>query len=241
MDYFWDTVETIPEGMGFSLFGTAHLIWLGILAAAAVINCVWYCRMDGKGRERWRRTVAAIVVVNEILKDLVLILGGNFMAKYLPLHLCGINIILVAIHAWRPAKLLGNFLYLTCIPGAMAAMLFCNWTVLPMANLMCLHSFTVHILLILYPLVLTAAGDIRPQVREFPRCLLLLFAMAVPIYFVNMAVDTNFMFLMYPETGNPLSWFEEHWGNHLLGYPILLAVVLGVMAIPARLLERRIY
>ena len=161
------------------------------------------------------------------------------MLKYLPLHLCSINIFLIAIHAWRPSKVLGNFLYLVCIPGAVAAMLFPTWATLPPLNFMYIHSFTIHILLALYPIVLALGGDIVPERREFPKCVLLLLVMAVPIYGVNLLCDTNFMFLMYPEAGSPLLWFREHWGNHLLGYPILIAAVVMVMSIPTFFMSRK--
>ncbi|MBQ9933879.1 MAG: YwaF family protein, partial [Ruminiclostridium sp.] len=101
------------------------------------------------------------------------------------------------------------------------------------------HSFTVHILLAGYPILLTAAGDIRPQAKYIPRCLLLLLAMAIPIYGVNLALDTNFMFLMFAKEGNPLLIFENLWGNHLLGYPVLISAVLVVMHLPPWLLSKR--
>jgi len=125
------------------------------------------------------------------------------------------------------------------IPAATAALLFPTWTALPLGNFMHWHSFTVHILLAGYPILLTAAGDIRPQAKYIPRCLLLLLAMAIPIYGVNLALDTNFMFLMFAAEGNPLLIFENLWGNHLLGYPVLISAVLVVMHLPPWLLSKR--
>lgn len=101
---------------------------------------------------------------------------GAFLPKYLPLHLCSIHIILIAVHAVRPSKGLENFLYAIWIPGALAALLFPAWTPLPPANFMRIHSAAVHILPAAYPIMLTAGGDIRPAVRELPRTLLLLLA-----------------------------------------------------------------
>ena len=239
MEYFLDTVETIVPGVGFALYGGQHLLWLGAFLLITAANVTLYKKLDAKGRGKWRKVVAVLVVLNELFKHVCLLIGGNFMAKYLPLHLCSINIFLIAVHAWRPSKVLDNFLYLVCIPGALAALLFPSWGALPVTNFMYWHSFTVHILLAMYPIVLTVAGDIRPQLREFLKCLGLLLAMAVPIAIFNVVFDTNFMFLMYPEPGNPLLWFEEHWGNHLYGYPILLAAVMAVMAVPAYLLNKR--
>ena len=99
------------------------------------------------------------------------------------------------------------------------------------------HSFTVHILLAAYPILLTAGGDIKPQPKYIPKCLLLLLTMAIPIYGVNLALDTNFMFLMFAKEGNPLLIFENLWGNHLLGFPVIIVGVLLVMQGPFALLE----
>ena len=43
--------------------------------------------------------------------------------------------------------------------------------------------------------------------------------MAVPVYLINLLLDTNFMFLMYAEPGNPLLLFEQYLGHHLWGLP----------------------
>lgn len=239
MEHFLDTAETIGEGYGFPYYSLEHLLWLGLFLILTALCCLDYRRRDARSRKCWCRTMAALLLADELFKLTMLLLGGNFLAKYLPLHLCSINIFLIAFHAWRPSKILGNFLYLVCIPGAVAAMLFPTWAMLPRLNFMYIHSFTIHILLAMYPIVLTAGGDIRPDWRGFPKCLLLLLVMAVPVLGVNLLLNTNFMFLMYAEPGSPLLWFAEHWGTHLLGYPVLMAAVMEVMAVPAILLEKR--
>ena len=239
MEHFLDTQETIPPGYGFEHFDREHCIWLVVFVILLVINSILYRKLDSSGREKWRKTVAVLVVADEVYKFICLFIGGTFLLKYLPFHLCSINIFLIAIHAWKPSKLLDNFLYLACLPGAVLAMLFCIWTTLPAANFMYWHSFTIHILLVMYPLVQTVGGDIKPDIRWFPKSLLLLCGMAVPVGVFNILFDTNFMFLAYAEPGTPLVWFEEHWGNHLLGFPVLVPVLLLLMAIPARILEKR--
>ena len=94
-------------------------------------------------------------------------------------------------------------------------------------NFMFLHSTSVHILLAVYPMMLFAAGDIRPSAKGIGKSLLLLLMMAVPIYAVNCLLDTNFMFLMYAPDGNPLAWFRDRFGSHWIGFPVLLAAVGG--------------
>jgi len=237
-----DTTDTIADGVGFSQYGLLHIVWLAVFVIVVVGNCLWYRKMNTLARDRWKKVVAVLLVIDEIYKVVFLIAGGRYTASYLPLHLCSINIFIIAIHALKPSAMLSGFLYTVCIPGALAALLFPSWTALPFANFMHIHSFTVHILLALYPIVLGVAGELKPEVRKIPQYLLLLLLMAIPIYGINLLLDTNFMFLMSADQGNPLYLFEQLWGNHLLGFPILIAAILIVMFVPMvilRLIKKR--
>ena len=211
--------------MKWGFFTPAHLLTL--VLAAAMLTALYY------GLRNKSQKIQTMVLLPLSLSGVAAIvfnlLHWGSPLEYLPLHLCSINIILIAIHAWKPNKTLDNFLYGVCIPGALAAMLFSTWTPLPTLNFMHLHSFTIHILLIAYPVMLTVGGDIRPDWRVLPKCLLLTLCMAVPIYCVNLALDTNFMFLMYADEGNPLLLFEQMFGSHLWGFPVLGTVFVGAM------------
>lgn len=232
MEHLLDTVDTIGDGLGFAFYSTFHLCWLAVFVLFVVLSCIYYRRSDGQKRAKWRKTIAILLIADELFKMAVLFIGGNYDISYLPLHLCSINIFLIAAHAIRPSQTLGSYLYTVGVPGALSALLFPNWASLPPVNLMVLHSFTVHILLAAYPLVLTIGGDIKPKIKDIPRCLVLLFCLAAFAYGFNTVFDTNFMFLMYAPEGNPLRVFETMWGNHLYGYPIIIAAVLVVMYLP---------
>ena len=229
MTYFLETIETIEPGHGFSHFSAYHFLWLAILIVFVAALSAVYRKKDAATRAKWRKGIAVAILLDEVWKMFWLTVGGTYTLDYLPLHLCSINIIIIAVHAWKPGKTLDNYLYAICVPAALAAMLFPTWTSLPTLNFMHLHSFTVHILLIAYPVVLTVAGDIRPDLRQLPKSLLFTVCMAVPIYVFNLLFDTNFMFLMYAEEGNPLLIFEQLLGHHLLGVPVLGAVFIGLM------------
>lgn len=239
MSYFWDTQEIIPSGVGFQHYDAVHLGWLMVLVLATLVNCIWYGKMQERGRRNWEKTIAFLLLADELIKAFSLLAQGLFIAKYLPFHLCSINIFVIGIHAWKKSDVLDNFLYTVCIPGTLAAMLFPNWTELPLGNLMHIHSFTVHILLIMYPVVLTVNGVIRPKARGIPKCLLLLVLMAGLALVVNLLLDTNFMFLMYATEGNPLYIFQNMWGSHLWGFPVIIAGVLMVLYIPLELWRNR--
>ena len=232
MNYFWDTRETIPAGMGFPLFGTVHLATIALMVLSIWLNCIYYRKLDSEKRSLWRKTVGALLLLDELFKLLPMLVTGRFLWDYLPFHLCSINLFLINYHAWHPSKALDNFLYTVCIPGALAAMLFSSWTKLPAWNYKFLHSVSVHILLVMYPVVLFVNKEIVPDWRELPKTLLLLLGLGAIALVLNLLLDTNFMFLMDPETGNPLELFEKLCGNHLVGFPVLVTAVIGLMHIP---------
>lgn len=238
MQYWFDTVETIPAGLGWSHFSGYHFLWLGVMVAVCAVLSVAYRRQSEAGRQKLSKAVALLILGDELFKMVMLALGRRYLVDYLPLHLCSINIFIILFHAWHPTKTVDNFLYIVCIPGALAAMLFSTWTSLPVGNFMHLHSFTVHILLIAYPVMRLAGGDLKPQIRYLPKCLCLLGAFGLVALIANLLLDTNFMFLMYAEEGNPLLLFENWFGSHLVGFPVLIGAIVAVMYTPVYLLRR---
>lgn len=238
MKYFMDTADTIVEGVGFSLFSATHLAWLAFGAMLITLNCLCYRKMDAAGRSRWQKAMAVLLIANELFKHTMLLIGQRFTPSYLPLHLCSINIFLITLHAWKPSEMLSNFLYTVCIPGAMAALLFPSWTDLPVLNFMHLHSSIIHIQLVMYPMVLAINGVLKPSAKGIPKCLGLLALLGGVALVANLLLDTNFMFLMEAEQGNPLYIFGQIFGSHLVGFPILISAVLLVMYVPMELYRR---
>ena len=90
VEHFWDTVDTIGEGFGFSLFGARHLVTLALYIGFAALSCKLYKAADEKKR-------AQLLLADEAFKQIGLQIGGNFSWDYLPLHLCSINIFLIAL------------------------------------------------------------------------------------------------------------------------------------------------
>lgn len=236
--YWLETTGSIEKGVGFSQFSLLHLGWLGFFLLFSVGMCAVYRKLDSKKRKTARYVISGAIVADELFKMAVLFIGGHYTKNYLPLHLCSINIFLIAYHAWKPSHVLSNFLYAVCIPGALAALLFPGWTKLPLANFMHIHSFTIHILLVVYPLMLLAAGEIRPDWRTIPRLIGILGAFALVALAVNLLLDTNYMFLMYAPKNNPLYLFEKAFGNHLVGFAVIMPCVLALMYLPYAHLRR---
>lgn len=238
MNMFFVTSENIPEGVGFQAYGLTHILWLLAGLALWVGACLLYRKLSDRKRKIMLTVLGAYIFLQEMVKNLVLVALGEFSWGYLPFHLCGINILLIAFDVIKQTKVVRSFLYYFAIPGAALALLFPNWTKMPVWNFFHLHSFTIHILLVLYPLLLVTTNQAATDLKSALRGILLLVAMAIPVYGLNLLWGTNFMFLMKPDSGNPLELFEKLLGSHLWGFPILLPVVIAVMYVPTLIFRK---
>ena len=236
MKYFFTLEQDLPAGVGFTLWGREHIAWLCIAAAIGVLLCLSYRRAKAEARPRLRIAVGCAVLACEILKVVNLIAQGSFNVYFLPLHLCGLAVFFTFAHALRPGETLGNFVYSTCAPGALFALLFPDWTAYPAFCYHSLVAFVVHTLLAVYPLMLLSGGDLRPRVRYLPRCFAILLSLAVPVYLFDRVFRTNYMFLLSPSSGSPLEWFASLLGNpgYLLGYLPMIILIWGLLYLPFR-------
>ena len=92
-----------------------HLVTLALYIGFAALSCKLYKAADEKKRAQLWGLFAVLLLADEAFKQIGLQIGGNFNWDYLPLHLCSINIFLIALYAWKPSRLLDNFLYLSLI------------------------------------------------------------------------------------------------------------------------------
>ena len=230
--YFFKTKDSMPEGLGFSTFGLTHIVWLLIAVTVCLFACCFYKKQSERGRKITLIVLGSYIFFQEMLKNVIVATVGEFSWGYLPFHLCGINILLIAFDVIKQTKVVRCFLYYIGLPGAALALLFPNWTTQPVWNFFHLHSFTNHIFIVMYPLLLVTAGQVETSLKAAFKSIILLVALAIPVYGLNLLWDTNFMFLMRPDSGNPLEMFEKLLGSHLWGFPILLPIVIIIMYIP---------
>lgn len=233
----WNTVETVERTIidGFSLFGPEHLLWIILMVVVCVIAGVRAARSGGTARAG--RILAILMIADEIFKYVIVALNHVTIVHYLPFQLCSISIIIAIIHAFADesgafGRYAGNFLYLVGLPGCVSAVLFPAWTALPAFGAMSIHSFSVHIMLIVYVVIKTAGGDISPELKTIPVSVIALLMMAWGIYAFDVAADVNFMYLVHISPGSPMAAFEA-LGNYRIGYGVILAVLIIVLYMPA--------
>ena len=224
---FFTPQEQIPPGLGFSLYGPGHLLWLAGITLGIVLLCRLCRGLALPGRRRIYLTLCLCALGLDLVWDLSLLLTGRFTLNYLPFDLCGLAMFAELLWALRPGPLLGELCWCLFLPGAAAALLFPNWTPLPFWNLLYLRSFLLHGLLVAVPVLAVAIGDIRPDPRRLPGCFAIALGLCVPVYWFDRTFHQNFFFLNEPSPGSPLEIFAAWWGEpgYLLGLPLLLWAV----------------
>jgi len=130
---FFAYLEDInAPGYGFSLFGLTHILVLIFAVVLCIGLCLWCRRLSSSGQWMLLRGVIVIIITMELVQQISFpLVHGHYWLEHLPLHMCGLLIFISAIHAARPNEFTGELIYALGLPGAIAAMLFPDWTVYP--------------------------------------------------------------------------------------------------------------
>lgn len=215
--------------IGFERFGFGHFLWLFAVGTGLVFGCFSYRRACRPRRPMLRLLTAGLALSLELGRAGLLMSRGLYDLGRLPLHLCSLSIYLCFFHALTGRPGLGQFLYAFTLPGAAFALLFPDWAGQPLCGFITVSSFLLHFLLVLYPLMQVAAGELRPELRRLPGCVGRMLLLALPVYFLNKCWNTNYMFLNQPPAGSPLALFAFlGTPGYLLGY---LPLALGAWAL----------
>ena len=237
MSPFWYTIDTVHSLYGnsyqsFALYGPVHRFWLGLCLALCIAGFLLFRRLGEKGRRRVLLALTVLLLADELLKDIPALITGQFVWAFLPFHLCSINLFICVWYTLRPNPIAAEVLYALCLPGATAALLFPSWQAVPMWNFIHIHSFTVHIMLVLFP-VLLLTGGFRPNPRRLPAVFGVLLIDTTAAALCNHFLGTNFMFLRGEPDNPALGAIQSVFGPaYILGLLLLVFAIWAVLYLP---------
>ncbi len=233
-------------GDGFGLFGRQHLAVLAGLALLAALLCFVYIQLTYTERPVMLKALAWFIFGMELFKQATFpFLHGGYLATQLPLHLCGLSIFLQLIYAYYAdlaiGKAVGEILYALCLPGAVAALVFANWSMYPIINYYSIHSFLIHTLHVAFTMMLLLSGELRPSARGLWKPAVFLLITVPPVYVLNGRLGTNFFFVNAGSPGSPLDLFINMFGVpwFLLPYAGLVLVLWFLMYLPWELFRHQ--
>ncbi len=229
--FFKSTDDLEGLGLGFSLWGPGHIIWLGCIILAVVIVSSIYRKAGYRKRRIIAGAAAFFLPVSEIVKDCYTASIGQFDIEYFPFHLCGISIFIILIDYLKPNRFTSQLVMYACMPGAVAALLCCNWTAAPFFNFFCIHSFVFHAVIVIYAICRYRGRELRPEYSGIWKSVAVVYGWAIPMILVNNRFDTNFMFLNKASEGSPLTVLVDLFGEDMyyVSFGVFVLVVWHIM------------
>ncbi|URN96331.1 MAG: YwaF family protein [Candidatus Pristimantibacillus lignocellulolyticus] len=212
---------------GFEVFDYVHLNWLIAIVIISILITFIYTRCSPLQRDWMRKGIGYTLLIAEICKVIVVLATGRNLLYYLPIHLCGLAIFLVLLHAYRKSTMIAEILFSLTMPSAFIALLFPGWANDPVMSFLHIHSFVYHALILTYPIMLLATGEMKPRIRRLWKVILFLIITIPPVYLFNKIYETNYMFLNWPIANSPLMSIQQFFGEsrYILGLVVVLLAV----------------
>lgn len=222
-----------------SLFGLKHLIILAVCAVGVVLAAIFTRKWELKKLVKW---MLGVGIVSEFIKVFYYILaneathGGILPKTDLPLHLCSIQIIFLAVLTFSSNEKLKELLLSFMLPsglfGGIAAMLIATTSSLNGGWILSVQYFGYHACLTVFALSLFRESVIKLTVKHYFNCLkfllvLMLFAIYINSILYDGVSNINFMYVASPPaSGLPFLTEKYGWGVYIAHYAftVLLCV-----------------
>ena len=222
----------------FVLFGPAHLVTILFVVLTSIFLPL-VMRRHARAAILLARGMAAFLAAGEIFKLLYRTLAlGQPLAYILPLHLCGVAVWLAVVVLWWRSFAVYEVLYFWGLAGTLQAILTPDLAVgFPHPHY--LMFFLSHGLIIVAVLYATLVFDFRPTWRSLVKALVALNLLALVVAPVNLALDTNYLFLRAKPAGASLMDYLGPWPWYIAVLEGLGVVVFVLCYLPFAILDRR--
>ena len=227
MGYFFAPSGTYPPA---GLFSPFHLGML-VLSAAIIITAVTLCRhVKATFVRRQIQILSVVLCVLEVIKIVFNLLTGHADSpnSYVPLYFCSITMYagLMAGFAKGEIRRIGEvFLTTGGIIGGLAYLIYplTSLTIYPPFHFISFHSFAFHTIMVYLGFMMLVTGYIKLRPGDAFRHAILICAVSLAALILNLATDSNLMFISrnYPGT------FLEILYNLFPGASFTIVMVLG--------------
>lgn len=224
----------------FQLFGAPHIV---AMAAMVAVPAVLSLAVRHLGSERATRAVcvslAMVILVNQVVYWIYryLTLGGEvFVREHLPLHVCGMTVLLsVATLLWR-RRLTYELVYFWGLAGASNAMVTPELTE-GFPGYHFFQYFISHAGIVATAVFATWGLGMRPTLRSLVRAFVLMNVVAAVMAPLNHVLDANYMYLCEPpETASPFLFLPWPW--YIAWLEVLALAFFGALYLPVHLGRR---
>jgi hypothetical integral membrane protein (TIGR02206 family) len=224
----------VYEGTPFQLFGTAHLIALAIITLFC-FSFLYFRKIWGEREKKIVRWVFAIaIVVNETALHIWSAYWGIWnIQTMLPLHACSVIIWLSAYMLITKNYTIYELVYFVGLGGAMQAVLTpTDAAAYNFPHFRIMQTFIAHGLLINIAVYMTVIEGFRPTLQSFKRVFIWLNLYMVVIFFVNLAIGSNYLFVAHKPDFPTILDLLSPWPWYILELEAVGFTIFFILYIP---------
>lgn len=199
------------------------------------------------GSHRWVRAerrkyvamaMAIFMFVQEVLdRSLHHYVYGDLWRNTLPLQICGMSVVLTIVLLITRKKPIFDLLYFWGIGGAGMAILTPE-QLFPFPHILNLTYFWSHALIIIGVAFMMVNYGYRPYFKSFVHALVLTNLYIAVMIPVNIALDTNYLYLCAKPKGATPVDFLGPWPWYILGLELLGAGIFFILYSPYLVMDR---
>lgn len=229
------------HGDPFILFGTAHLVALGVI----LLFNLSFLFLRTEKRAAWRKplrvSMAVVLIINELGWHLWNLVNGQWTVEtMLPLHLCSLFVFLSAIMLLTRNYPIYEFAYFLGIGGAVQALLTPDAGIYGFPHYRFLQTMISHGLIVSASVYMTLVEGFRPTWRSLGKVALWGNAYMAVVFVINLLLGSNYMYLAHkPVTASALDLLGP-WPIYLFWLELIAVAVFSLLYLPFALHDRRV-
>jgi hypothetical integral membrane protein (TIGR02206 family) len=222
------------DGPPFELFGQAHLTALAIITLCS-LSYFYFRNIWGEKEKKIIRWIfaIAIVVTESTLHIWSLYWGIWNIQTTLPLHMCAVLIWLSSYMLVTKNYSIYEFVYFMGLGGAMQAILTpADAAAYNFPHFRIMQTFIAHGLLINIAMYMTVVEGFRPTLQSFKRVFIWTNIYMVAIFFVNLAIGSNYLFVAGKPDFPTLLDLLAPWPWYIIELEAIAFAIFFVLYIP---------
>ncbi len=221
------------QGEPFQIFGTPHLVAIGMLVALNLALVGWRRRFSPRGRVIIRYGLAAILLIDELGWHLWNIATDRWTIQtMLPLHLCSALVFVAAIMLINKNYTLFEFVYFLGIGGALQAFLTPDAGQFGFPHFIFFQVLISHGAIVTAGIYMTVVEGYRPTWQSVKRVVIVMNVYMVLVGIVNWAIGSNYLFIARKPASASLMDFLGPWPWYIISLEVVGLVMILLLYIP---------
>jgi len=228
------------SGEPFQLFGSKHLLVLGIILVIILWMIFGWKNPTEKAKRRARYLMAGTLLIWESAWHLWSLWTGTWSITYhLPLHVCSVMVWLSIYMLLTKNYRIYEFAYFIGFAGALQPLLTPEAGMYGLWHFRALQTLVAHGTLVIVPIYMTTKEGFRPTWGSFLRVAIGTNIYMVIIHMINLAIGSNYLFTVSkPPTASLLDILGP-WPAYLLAMEAIGFLFFFILYMPFMIKDLR--